>query len=256
MKHLFRYWDRLRRTLGPANSAIWFFDFDGTLAPIVRHPQRAQLPRSTRRLLKELSRRHPRRVGILSGRPLGQIKTKVGIQGLIYAGTHGYEIAGPGIAWRYKLSSPRQKRMRTLAEWIRNRQTDIPGFWMEDKCWTICVHYRQVKPKDMSRAKEFLHRLRDQANGFRFVTQRGLKTLEIFSDPRWDKGKALQWIERRTGARGVFYMGDDSTDETVFRAGGRHRVMVRVGQSDRSRASYYVTRQEESRKLLERILSQ
>ncbi len=255
MKHLFNRWNDVRRTLGRLEKVLWLFDFDGTLAPIVKRPEKAVLPRTTRRLLAKLSQRFPGRVGILSGRRLSDIRAKVRIPGLTYAGTHGFSIRGPHIKWQYRLSSLRQKRLKMLGRWMGRRQKDVSGLWMEDKNWTICLHYREVEPKNMARARSVLREWRELAHKRGFIVQKGLKTLEVFSDDRWNKGKALRWIQNRTRAQGVFYVGDDTTDETVFRAGGKQRVTVRVGRSANSRAAYYVTRQEESPELLQKLLS-
>src|SRR5256885_10928881 len=70
-----------------------FLDYDGTLTPIVSHPEDAWLSDSMRRTLRELAARMP--VAILSGRDLDDVRRRVDIAGIVYAGSHGFDIAGP-----------------------------------------------------------------------------------------------------------------------------------------------------------------
>src|SRR6478752_5155364 len=71
-----------------------FLDYDGTLAPIVSHPEEASLSESMRRTLRSLAARLP--VAILSGRDLADVRGRVLVDGIVYAGSHGFDIAGAG----------------------------------------------------------------------------------------------------------------------------------------------------------------
>src|SRR6266513_276809 len=70
-----------------------FLDYDGTLTPIVSHPQDAWLTDSMRQTLRELAGSLP--VAVLSGRDLHDVRRRVDIDGIVYAGSHGFDIAGP-----------------------------------------------------------------------------------------------------------------------------------------------------------------
>src|SRR6267142_5502760 len=71
-----------------------FLDYDGTLTPIVSHPEDAWLPDSMRQTLQSLAARVP--VAILSGRDLDDVRGRVLVDGIVYAGSHGFDIAGAG----------------------------------------------------------------------------------------------------------------------------------------------------------------
>src|SRR5215510_16384450 len=71
-----------------------FLDYDGTLTPIVSHPEDAWLPESMRETLRSLAGRLP--VAILSGRDLDDVRGRVLVDGIVYAGSHGFDIAGAG----------------------------------------------------------------------------------------------------------------------------------------------------------------
>ena len=71
-----------------------FLDYDGTLTPIVSHPEDASLSDSMRQTLRSLAARLP--VAILSGRDLEDVRGRVLVDGIVYAGSHGFDIAGAG----------------------------------------------------------------------------------------------------------------------------------------------------------------
>jgi trehalose-phosphatase len=255
VKPLLARWEEVRRLFKQPDEVLWLFDFDGTLAPIARHPRQVVLSPPARRLLEKLVRRFPGRVGILSGRTLQETRRRVGIKGLIYGGVHGFEIQSRSFRWHYPLSSLRRRKLRELTQGIGPGLAQLPGLWMENKRWTLCVHYREVKPKDGRRADSILRAICHRAQALGLIVQKGLKTLEIFADVRWNKGQAVRWLKKRLHAKRVFYAGDDTTDETVFRLLGPRDLTVHIGRSANSRAAYGVAQEGVSPDLLQRILS-
>jgi trehalose-phosphatase len=255
VRYLFNRWDAARRALGRPETVLWLFDFDGTLAPIVKHPRDAIMRPGVRRLLRKLAQRFPGRVGVLSGRPLEQVRRKVGIPGLLYAGTQGFEIQGPRTRWTRLVSPRRIKQFKELISDLHRQLKGVRGLWIEDKKWTLCVHYRETRRDDRARVDSFLKTVRTSVRRAGFKTGEALQAMEIFSDTHWDKGQAAHWLTGRTRARRVFYAGDDATDESVFRVLRRSGVAVRIGRSATSHAAYYLKRQSESAKLLQRILN-
>src|SRR5438093_12639868 len=78
---------------GRTGRAAVFLDYDGTLTPIVSQPEDAWLSDSMRQKLRELAARAP--VAILSGRDLDDVRRRVNIDAIVYAGRHGFDIAAP-----------------------------------------------------------------------------------------------------------------------------------------------------------------
>ncbi|HEY9304241.1 MAG TPA: trehalose-phosphatase, partial [Mycobacterium sp.] len=70
-----------------------FFDFDGTLSDIVNNPDAAQLVEGAADALTSLGAQCP--VAILSGRDLADVRERIGLPGIWYAGSHGFELTGP-----------------------------------------------------------------------------------------------------------------------------------------------------------------
>ena len=96
MEYLFSHWNKLKNRLSD-KSILLFFDYDGTLTPIVDYPDKAIISEEVRNLLKDLSARPRCHIGIISGRTLNDVKKMVGLESIIYVGNHGLEIEGPKI---------------------------------------------------------------------------------------------------------------------------------------------------------------
>jgi trehalose-phosphatase len=255
VKYFFSRKNNARRVLRQPERMLWLFDFDGTLAPIAKRPEQAVLPANTKSLLRKLALRFPGRVGILSGRPLKHLKRKVGIPGILYGGVHGFEVQGPSLKWAFPIPSARKRHLKEIVRQWSRRLQEVPNLWMEDKKWTFCIHYGEVLPKNHAIAQRILEWICQEARAMRFTLQKGLKTIEIFSSAKWNKGRSALWLKKRSHRAGIFYMGDDSTDESVFRVLGPSDVGVRIGRSNSSRADYYLKRQSESVRLIQNIFN-
>jgi len=202
-------------------------DYDGTLSPIVRDPAQARLPAGNRALLLRLRERMP--VAIVSGRGLDDLRGRIGIDGLLYVGNHGAEIAeGDRILLRQDHAAARAA-MEECLERVREALLGIPGVIVEDKGGTASVHYRMVRPRDLEPLfARFTHVLEEYEEIFRITS--GKKVLEIRPKGLWDKGRAVLWLARRWGRDRVpLYVGDDVTDVDAFRALKGRGISVSVG---------------------------
>ncbi len=259
MKPLWPHWSSLRQRLLSAGSLLLFLDYDGTLVSITSHPARARLPRRIRSLLQALIRQEGISVVIVSGRCLRDIQQRVGVPGLCYVGNHGLELAGPKLRYVNPLARGSRPLLRRLAGALRRIIQPFPGAWVEDKIWTLSLHYRQVKPQDLDRLRnrvfEFLQPYQKQS---RVVLKSGKKIWEVHPPVQWNKGTIVRWLlaraEALTGQRSVWaiYVGDDKTDEDAFRALRRRGLTVAVG-SAASAAEYRVASCKEVEELLRRI---
>ena len=121
-----------------------FLDFDGTLAPIVPEPMLAVLPAATRQVLTELAAHATITIAIVSGRSLGDVKGRVGIPGLIYAGNHGLEIEGRGLAFEHPEAAVLKGAIREITERIAEHAASLDGIEIESKGLTSSIHYRRA----------------------------------------------------------------------------------------------------------------
>jgi alpha,alpha-trehalase len=196
-----------------------FLDYDGTLTPIVDTPEKAILPDKTREVLLNLSSKGA--VGIISGRDMQNVKTLVGIDSLIYAGSHGFEITGPG---KFKESSSKGAAFLTSLDRAQKKLEEsigqINGVLVERKKFAIAIHYRLVDPANVPDIEEAVDKINSLHKDLRKAY--GKKVFELQPNMDWHKGKALLYLLEALGLNNEkvlpIYIGDDVTDEDAFRA--------------------------------------
>jgi trehalose 6-phosphate synthase/phosphatase len=210
---------RLERWLAERPRVAAFLDFDGTLAPIVPTPAEAVLSDAGRQAL-ELAHRAPNvDVFIVSGRPLDDVRDRVGIEGITYLGDHGFEIEGPGISYRHPAVDESAAALDAVARDLDALR--VPGALVERKHATLAFHVRNVDPAakaEALRRAEILIRRR------RLRPATGKELIEARPAVEWHKGQAVLFVlVTRYGADWpnavrALYVGDDATDEDAFRS--------------------------------------
>jgi trehalose 6-phosphate phosphatase len=225
------------------SGALLAFDFDGTLAPIVTDPARASLRATTRRLLARAARTRP--CMVISGRSRADVGAR--LRGLPLAGIVGNHGLEPGRA------SPRLARqIRGFVPLLEARLDGVAGVVVEDKGLSVSVHYRQSRDKRKARAR--ILAAAALLGPVRLVG--GKQVVNILPPGAHDKGLALQRAMARLGRDTAVYVGDDETDEDVFRLARRGRVLaIRVGRRRGSAAPYYLRAQADVDRLLRRLTS-
>jgi alpha,alpha-trehalase len=234
-----------------------FLDYDGTLTPIVESPEEAVLSADMRSTIGELANHCA--VAIVSGRDLKDVRDLVDIDSIYYAGSHGFDIAGPE---EHKLESQQGNEflpiLNTSEQALRNRLADVPGTLVERKKFSIAVHYRKVADDRLSEIESIVDELLSTEPELRKST--GKKVFELQPNIDWHKGKALLWLldELELNAVDVlpFYIGDDTTDEDGFRALRDKGITIVVEETSRTtEAQYRLTNPDEVREFLQKLTS-
>jgi trehalose 6-phosphate phosphatase len=194
-----------------------FLDYDGTLTPIVDTPDKALLGGEMRRVLIDLSRACP--VGILSGRDMSNVMGLVQVDSLIYAGSHGFEIIGPGGMRADSKGGTFLPALDGAERELREKVDGVGGVLVERKKYAIAVHYRLSDPADVP---EIEHAVDEVASRRRELRKAfGKKVFELQPNIDWNKGKALLFLLGELGLDRddvlPIYIGDDVTDEDAFR---------------------------------------
>ena len=219
----------------------FFLDFDGTLSPIAPRPDLACLPSPTRTLLASLGERHV--VCILSGRTLEDLTRKVAVPGVFYGADHGRHIIGPdesGI--EHVVGAEARGDLRSAARLLRQKLADIEGVIVEEKDLSLSVHYR-LTPE--THRAVVARRVEGIAAGFQHLALgRGKMVHELRPRDGWDKGQAMLWLLERLGLirsqTCPVCLGDDLTDEDMFRALDGRGIAIVVGSVDRPTLAQYV----------------
>ena len=222
------------------DGALCAFDFDGTLAPIVEHPDQAGMRLRTRDLLRRLAGLYP--CVVISGRARGDVLSKLGAVNVARViGNHGAETgaATPG-------SRQRVGRWKAALE---RKLGSLAGLWMEDKGISLAVHYRQSPNKAEAR-RRILAAARTLPDVRVFG---GKQVVNLVPVDAPHKGDALAAERARFGCKWVLFVGDDENDEDAFALSG-NVVPVSIGRKQRSHARYYLRAQAEVDDLLDLLV--
>src|SRR5215467_3024299 len=171
-----------------------FLDYDGTLTPIVSHPENAWLSESMRHTLRSLAGRVP--VAILSGRDLDDVRGRVHVDGIVYAGSHGFDIAGAG-GLRRELGAAYLPVLDAAETELREMLDEIPGAQLERKHFSVAAHYRNVNQNDAFKVAVVVDAVAARHRELRRIN--GKKVYELLPRIEWDKGKALMWLLEALG---------------------------------------------------------
>ena len=251
-----RLLDRLDRELGEGAGLVVILDYDGTLTPLVSSPGAAVLAPSVRATLARLAGSRRARLAILSGRGLADLSARVALNGVVYGGCHGLEIAGRRLRFRH----PRAHRSgvaateRALAAVLPS----VPGALVECKGLAVSLHYRHVVPSRRPAVREIAEQMLSRRPDLALVA--GHLVFDFVPRVGWDKGTAARWMVSRMvptlpARRAVIvYAGDDASDERAFAALRGRALTIHVGAKPTA-AEYRVRGVRDIQKLLHRLAS-
>ena len=229
--------EHVQEITGPRRLAV-FLDYDGTLTPIVSRPDLALLSDSTRQLVRTLAAHVP--VAILTGRDLDDIRRRVDIEGIVYAGSHGFDIAGPR-GLRKQVAPEFVPVLYAAEKELREKLAAIPGALLEPKSFSIAAHYRQATESDVSKITRAVNEAAARHGELRKIA--GKKVYELQPDIDWNKGSAVLWLLEKLGLDQPdvlpLYLGDDRTDEDAFRALRQRGIGIIVSEQPRPTDARY-----------------
>jgi trehalose 6-phosphate phosphatase len=210
-----------------------FCDYDGTLTPIVDRPQDARISPRMREAVRRLAARCP--VCVVSGRDRRDVQELMGVDDLVVAGSHGFDVWSPtdGALWRED-GAGSVDLLRAVEGRLRARLAGIDGVLLEPKSVSVAVHYRLVPEEERPRVRAAVDEVLAEHPEELKVTP-GKLVYEIQPRVDWDKGRAVLYL---LGALGLdasdvmpLYIGDDVTDEDAFRAVAGRGIGIFVGRA-------------------------
>jgi trehalose 6-phosphate phosphatase len=230
--------EHVQEIAGRSDRPAIFLDYDGTLTPIVSHPEKAFLSDSMQQTLQALVMQAP--VAILSGRDFDDVRQRVNIGAIVYAGSHGFDIAGPR-GLRKEMAAEFLPELDMVEKELGKQLAEIDGAHVERKRFSIAAHYRNVNESDVPKVERVVSEVAARHRELRKMD--GKKVYELLPDIDWDKGKAVLWLLETLGLEHAkirpIYIGDDRTDEDAFRALGQRGVGILVSEQPRPTAASY-----------------
>ncbi|HET9965714.1 MAG TPA: trehalose-phosphatase [Rubrobacter sp.] len=225
--------DELAQRLAGRRPAV-FLDYDGTLTPIVDRPEDAVISESMRNAVRELAKRCP--VCVVSGRDRRVVQELMGVDDLIVAGSHGFDIWSPAGG---EIQREEGEEFGGLLEGVEARLREelggIEGALVEPKKSSVAAHYRLVSEDERPRVGRVVEKiLAEHPDGLKVTP--GKMVYEVQPNIDWDKGKAVLYL---LGALDLdrddvvpIYLGDDITDEHAFEALATKGIGIFVGRAD------------------------
>ena len=238
---------------------VILLDVDGTLAPIAPRPEDARVPAETTGVIAELAAAPAVHVALVSGRAASDSARMVPVPGLWALGNHGMERRSPdGVVVPAAAVAGWEDRVAAAAAALDPFVRQTPGALVENKRWTLSLHYRLVDDAAVPALVQAARRVATDA-GLRMTE--GKKVVELRPPVDIDKGTAAVALAEElggfTGSGAVFFAGDDRTDEDAFRAlraRSPRAVTVRVcGEPIESAAEFRLEEPRELRELLSAV---
>ncbi len=231
-----------------AQPLLCLFDFDGTLAPLVADPDAVRLPAAMGERLQALQQHAP--VGIVTGRALADLRPRLAFTPDYLIGNHGLE-GVPGVGAEAAALLPQ------VARWKAQLEPELlrlgPGIVIEDKQYSLSLHY--LHARDPARAAQALRsRLAALSPAPRIIAGKCL--FNLLPAGVGDKGSAVQALMAASGIARALYVGDDHTDEDVFRLSLPGLFGVHVGADTDSAARWCVQDHHAVVRLLDWLLDQ
>jgi alpha,alpha-trehalase len=181
-------------------------------------------------------------VAIVSGRDRADVERLVGIDALVYAGSHGFDIAGPdGLRIEHEQGAAFSDAVERASANLQNALAGIDGALVEPKRFAVAVHYREVAEPELQTLEAKVDQVLEAVPELHKT--HGKKVFELRPRFEWDKGKAVVWMLDALGLDRPeilpFYFGDDTTDEDAFRALDGRGVSIFVGPPGDTTAAAY-----------------
>jgi trehalose 6-phosphate phosphatase len=211
-----------------------FLDYDGTLTPIVDRPENAIISDSMREAVRGIAGRTS--VCVVSGRDRPVVQELMGVDTLIVAGSHGFDIWSPsGGSLQKEMGGEFTELLEEVKARLHEVMDPIKGALVEPKKASVAAHYRLVADEEKHKVKDVVDAiLADRPNELKVTP--GKMVFEIQPKIDWDKGKAVLYLVEALGLSAdeyvPMYMGDDHTDEHAFEALQGRGIGVFVGRAD------------------------
>ncbi len=221
-----------------ASHRALLLDYDGTLVPFVENPKMARPDDELAELMTTLGNDPANEVLIVSGRQRSDLERWCGELPVSLVAEHGVWLRRKNAQWQ--MLNPVTTKWKDAVRPILQLYVDrLPGALLEEKEFSLAWHYRRADPEQAAeRANELLDDLSNYTRNIDVQVQLGHKVIEIRNIGVTKGTAARDWIGTDTPDF-ILGIGDDLTDEDLFRALPPEAYSVRIGFGSTA-AKYYL----------------
>jgi trehalose 6-phosphate synthase/phosphatase len=234
-----------------SESRALLLDYDGTLVPFAETPKAALPDPELMELIAGLADNPANNLVIVSGRPRIDLEQWFGSLPISLIAEHGMWLRNRREEWRRLKAAPIEwkERVRPILQLYVDR---LPGALLEEKEFSLAWHYRKADPEQASqRAQELVDDLSGYTRNIDVQVLEGNKVIEIRNTGVNKGTAALEWLGLNP-AEFILGIGDDWTDEDLFRALPETACSIRVGVA-KTAARYHLTNHTTVRRLLREL---
>lgn len=231
-----------------ATTRALMLDYDGTLVPFADIPNRAYPDQALLELITTLAQDSANEIVIISGRSRNDLEQWFGALPVSLIAEHGMWLRKRWEPWKLLRSTTAdwKERVRPILQVYVDR---LPGALLEEKDFSLAWHYRNAEPEQASlRAQELVDDLSGYTRNIDVQVLEGNRVIEVRNTGVNKGTAAMEWLGT-TLPEFILGVGDDWTDEDLFRALPESAFSVRVGVA-RTAAKYHLTSQTSVRRLL------
>jgi trehalose 6-phosphate synthase/phosphatase len=244
--------DQIHLNYQVAKSRCLLLDYDGTLVPYAKLPVEATPNEELKAILTRLSSDPNNNVVIISGREADTLERWLGDMPLWLVAEHGASFKPKNEQWQQAVSIPDQwkNEIRPILQMFVSR---CVGSFIEEKTNTLAWHYRNTHPDlGFTRSRELINNLSQLLQNTMLQVVDGNKVVEVRMSG-FDKGIMALKIVNDLQPEFVLCMGDDTTDEDMFKALNGRAYNIKVSNGPTA-AQYTVVSQQKVLQLLKTIM--
>jgi trehalose 6-phosphate synthase/phosphatase len=222
---------KIKNEFSKSNQRLLFLDYDGTLQPYSKTPELARPSEKLIQLLSSINSLPNTDVVLISGRDWQILEQWFGHLNMNLVAEHGLFIKERTQDWNI-IKPVRRNWKNKIKELMKSYVQKLPGALIEEKEYSVAFHFRRSDPELASlRVRELMNHLSAFIGNVDVQILRGNKVIEVRS-AGIDKGvAAMHWISKNNDpSRFILAIGDDVTDEDLFRVIPREGFSIRVGR--------------------------
>lgn len=261
-KHFLSSWEDL--TPAFRNQIVMLLlNYDGALVPTSAKNGPSKLSQSTKKILKTLTSLEGVKTGVVSSRPLAELKRLVGVSKLIYVASQGFELEDPAGQFIHPHSANAKKLMKKVWERLKQTLKPFTGVSVDNKIFMLNVKYRQLSKEKINQTRAvFFKTVRPYLSSSKVIVKEGKDAWEVRPVARWNKGTTLVWLYGKVLAQTTervlpIYFGGDHSDEDAYYSIRPVGMGVEIGNNldETSTAKYYLRSTSEVQAFLRRLIS-